>query len=257
MSTDPELPEELPDPMPLDNASWDDADEARVAWLMTSAHNAPALREEFARELSTRLDAEFAALHGTQELNGHALNGHALSVHALNGHAPVNGDAAVEAAAAADDVPAVVAWRRWVVGVSAAASLLLALAVWADPPAWAGMVQALVATIQYYTVGSVEVRPAEKVVANPTNGGVGTGGVGNGGVGNGGVGTGVPVVKDQPVAVTPSDKILAEDVRTIGEPSAEQIAASASVPTPQIQAGDVMSVKPEDAQPKSRARPAS
>jgi hypothetical protein len=250
MSTDPELPEELPDPMPLDNASWDDADEARVAWLMTSAHNAPALREEFARELSTRLDAEFAALHGTQELNGHALNGHALSVHALNGHAPVNGDAAVEAAAAADDVPAVVAWRRWVVGVSAAASLLLALAVWADPPAWAGMVQALVATIQYYTVGSVEVRPAEKVVANPTNGGVGTGGVGNGGVGNGGVGTGVPVVKDQPVAVTPSDKILAEDVRTIGEPSAEQIAASASVPTPQIQAGDVMSVKPEDAQPK-------
>src|SRR5690242_10481701 len=126
MSTDPELPDDVPDGLPLESTSWDEADEARVAWLMTSAQHAPAMREDFSRELAARMDAEFSTLHGTLKLNGHALNGRVVNGHAPAGEARGT-DVRVVDVRATDVEPAVVPyrpWRRWVVGVSAAASLL-------------------------------------------------------------------------------------------------------------------------------------
>ena len=80
MSTKPEQPDDLPN----------DADEAQVAWLLTSACSAPAMREEFTRELSAKLraefDAEFGVANDRHVLNGYAANGHATNGQATNGH---------------------------------------------------------------------------------------------------------------------------------------------------------------------------
>ena len=52
------------------------------------------------------------------------------------------------------------------VGVAAAASLLVAMTVWADPPAWANVVWAIVNTIERFTVGAADVEPVEQVVVD-------------------------------------------------------------------------------------------
>ena len=47
--------------MAADHEQPDDPDEAQLAWLLSSAHEAPQVRAEFVRELCERLDREFAA----------------------------------------------------------------------------------------------------------------------------------------------------------------------------------------------------
>jgi len=46
----------------------DDADDARLAWLLTSTYSAPEMRGEFASALAAKLDAEFAAGDSTPRL---------------------------------------------------------------------------------------------------------------------------------------------------------------------------------------------
>lgn len=248
MITDPEQPDDLPDHLP------NDADEAQLTWLLTSAYSGPAVRAEFSRELASRLDAEFAKL-GALESNGHASNGHAKNGHAKNGTALephlTNGHAE-----AAEQEPVVVATRgsslrrRWIVGVATAASLLMAMAVWADPPAWANMVWAIVTTIERFTVGGGGgdgapaapavidggEQPSEEAANNPNVGG----------------GIEEPVVEEQPGAAL-GTKTIAEEVRTLGPPPVERIASSASVPPPT--AAKEAAPKPEQPQWKAYAEP--
>ena len=133
----------------------DDLDEARLAWLLTLAHDAPPMRGEFATELAARLDAEFAGQrHGPSHLEQ-------MLAPKTNGHhgPPAKTATTVLVQPAADTAAAVSAprrrrSRRWTVGVSAAASLLLATAVWSNPPAWANMIRAIVERIERLTFWS-------------------------------------------------------------------------------------------------------
>jgi hypothetical protein len=128
--------EQHPDDEPLG-----DFDEAQLAWLLTSAPRAPEMRPEFVSALSARLDAEFAAA-GTPTPFEKAL-------------APsTNGDhRTLPASAEPRGTAPNRAWRRWTVGFVAAATLLVAMAVWSDPPAWANMIRAIVQSIEEFTVG--------------------------------------------------------------------------------------------------------
>src|SRR3972149_990849 len=122
----------------------DDADDARLAWLLTSTYSAPEMRGEFASALAAKLDAEFAAGDSTPRLeqalapsrNGHAANGRV---------AAVSHD--VRADVVARRTPR---WRRWSIGVAAAAALLVAMAVWSDPPAWGNVIRAGVGTVHEF-----------------------------------------------------------------------------------------------------------
>ena len=133
--------------MAADHEQPDDGDEAQLAWLLTSAHDAPPLRAEFVDELSKRLDAEFAAAGAEYvQRNGHA----AHAPHLMNGAArkvvePENVEQAkVEVAKPVAKPRAVRSRVRWVVGAAVAASLMMAVAVWADPPAWQAVFRAIV-----------------------------------------------------------------------------------------------------------------
>jgi hypothetical protein len=132
--------------MAADQEQSDDGDEAQLAWLLTAAHDAPELRGEFARELAGRLDAEFAAACAAfVRRNGEA-------AYAMNGAVPIVEVAKPQVA----DRPwraAARPRRRWVVGTAVAASLLVAAAVWADPPAWAAVFRAIVQGIGELTGG--------------------------------------------------------------------------------------------------------
>ncbi len=123
-----------------DQEQIDDGDEAQLAWLLTSAHDAPPLRGAFVRELAERLDTEFAAA-GSEFV---ARNGEAA--HAMNGAAHAH---KVEVAK-----PQAGRRRRWVVGAAVAASLMMAVAVWTDPPAWAAVFRAIVRGIGELTGGA-------------------------------------------------------------------------------------------------------
>jgi hypothetical protein len=134
-----------------DQEQFDDGDEAQLAWLLTSAHDAPPLRGEFVRELAERLDAEFAAARGEfVERNGeaaHAMNGAARKVEVAKPQAAPNSRQR----------------RRWVVRAAVAASLMMAVAVWADPPVWAAVFRAIVRGIGELTGGADD--PAQLVGA--------------------------------------------------------------------------------------------
>ena len=74
----------------------DDGDGADLAWLLTSAHDAPEIRPEFASALAKRLDSEFASLRVngtyaelmTPSTNG-STNGAAPALVSLNGRPEV------------------------------------------------------------------------------------------------------------------------------------------------------------------------
>ena len=134
--------------MAADQEQPDDADDAQLAWLLTSAHDAPAMRGEFQRELAERLDAEFAAARA--EFVGR--NGKVT--HTIDGAVPKIKPAQPPAARRPR--------RRWMVGVALAASLMMAVAVWADPPRWSAALRAIVREIGQWT-GSVEA-PAPKII---------------------------------------------------------------------------------------------
>ena len=130
----------------------DDSDDAQLSWLLSSAHAVPEMRREFASSLADRLDAGFAA-RGRVGMNGSAeasSNGvaHTPVDRVESGqtqHAPKEQELM---ASLAGDLPRrghaetaskpVRRSRRWAVVVASAASLLVAVAVFSDPPAWAG-----------------------------------------------------------------------------------------------------------------------
>ena len=159
--------------MAADHEQPDDGDEAQLAWLLTSAHDAPPLRAEFVDELSRRLDAEFATAGAEYvQRNGHA----ALAPHAMNGSAPKEIEAErVEVAkpiAKPIAKPRAVRSRvRWVVGAAVAASLMMAVAVWADPPAWQAVLQPLRGSPGGHPAGwRLRIRPAERRIRGPSDG---------------------------------------------------------------------------------------
>jgi hypothetical protein len=208
MGTQPEQPDDLPN----------DADEARVAWLLTSACSAPALREEFARELSAKLQAEFEA-EFPNAIDRHALNGHASNGQMTNGHSN-NGHLEAEACESLV-IRRASYMRRWMMGVAAAASALVAITVWADPPGWKNMVRSIVSTIERFTVGEADVRPIEQVLVHGNTAEVPV--------------ANQPVAEERAVAVT-----IADEVKTLADAAPEKVAASSAVPRP----ATVMSVPP-------------
>ncbi|MGD9634545.1 MAG: DUF1549 domain-containing protein, partial [Pirellulales bacterium] len=228
--------------MNANHKPFDDADEARLAWLLSSAGSAPAVREEFARSLAERLDAEFAATvavapvesngsaprlvyrshargmngHATNgdAKNGHSANGHAVNGHSTNGHAQDSDSQKARAAVSVRPVsPRRRLLRKWSVGIAAAASLLVAMAVWSDPPAWANMIRAIVDTIERYTIGAGggEVVPV---------------------VGGGEESLDTPV--DEPVTAQSSAEaaVVVAEVKKLEKPGEERLASESSVPAP-------------------------
>jgi hypothetical protein len=125
---------------PLGEELLGDMDEAQLVWLLTSAHGAADMRPEFARSLSARLDADFAAAVQSplERMLAPSTNGHHQA-------APAN----MEVSTVKRDR----SWWRRGVGIGAAASLILALAVWSNPPAWANVIRAIVQSIEQFTLG--------------------------------------------------------------------------------------------------------
>jgi hypothetical protein len=131
---------------------FDDGDEAHVAWLLTSSHDAPEMRSEFVESLSRRLDGEFksARMNGSHEgavaaANAAALNGVANTDEEANSPAPETGD---------KTGGRVRTRRRWMMSMAAAASIALAAAILSNPPAWANVVRTIVEKIEQLATGN-------------------------------------------------------------------------------------------------------
>ncbi len=139
--------------MSTDLENLDDGDDAQVAWLLTSAHDAPEMRREFLSALKGRLDDEFASLHSGGSFKATvaapAKNG---SVHPSP--AKWRAETADFDVAAKGEVPGRPR-RRWVLSLVVAASVLLAGAVLINPPAWAAAVRAIVLRIEQFATGGV------------------------------------------------------------------------------------------------------
>jgi hypothetical protein len=134
---------------------FDDADDEQVAWLLSTAHEAPAMREEFVNSLSKRLDAEFAARRDPKNNNG-------MPSPSINGANQVGHDASAKRNG--NSRPR----GRWTIGIATAASLSLAAVVWSNPPAVATVLRTLVSTIQSFASGDRQQNvaiPADNVVA--------------------------------------------------------------------------------------------
>src|SRR5262245_48987635 len=144
--------------MAADQELPDERDEAQLAWLLTSAHDAPEMRGEFVRELKERLDVEFAAARSEYvHRNGkatHGMNGAAAKVEVAK--PPVEESAKVEVA---QPRMARRGRRRWVVGTAVAASLVMAVGVWADPPAFQAVFRAIVRGIDQLRGGGGQGGP--------------------------------------------------------------------------------------------------
>ncbi len=133
--------------MATDHEQPDAQDDAQLAWMLTSAHNAPPMRAEFMAALEERLTAEFAG-RGQESRNG------AAPVSANGAVAMVSLDVV---AAEPSPSPSLrgrgTSRRRWMIIGAAAASLMVAAAVLSDPPAWAAAFRALVRSIGDLTLG--------------------------------------------------------------------------------------------------------
>jgi hypothetical protein len=173
--------------MATEHVQPDDADDAQLSWLLSSAHAAPAMRHEFVSSLTERLDAEFAARRRAG-MNGAAApsrNGapkpvgwvepsethheaHDQTVGLADGH---RRGAVVDCATVPVDPPhqASKLRRRRAVMMATAASLLVAAAVFSDPPAWAAALRALVHRIGEFTIGGAPEQAAQsnRVGAQP------------------------------------------------------------------------------------------
>jgi hypothetical protein len=100
-----------------DESSTFDAGDDIADELLVAAANGPAPRAEFVEDLERRLDSEFAALMAQ----------------------PVVGQPSVSQSAR----PPVRRARQWQL-IAAAATLLIGVAIWSDPPAWANFLRGLV-----------------------------------------------------------------------------------------------------------------
>lgn len=145
----------------------DDWDDAQLARLLKPADDAPAMREEFVRELSQRLDREFlqSGVAGEDSpadllpMNGMPATSGAATP-SMNGHAaPADASVAPRRGRFAN--------RRSPYIAVAAASLLAVLAAWAGRPAegWAAMIQALVASASQLLLP--EAAPQARLVPRP------------------------------------------------------------------------------------------
>ena len=167
--------------MATDHDQSEDADDAQLAWLLTSAHNAPEMRAEFTSALGQRLEREFAA-RGRAEMYGMPVpsaNGLAQTAEpspnpSLKGRGSVEPSPGTSLRGRGSGPR-----RRWTMMVATAATLLVAAAVLSDPPAWAAALRAIVNTIGEFTLGAREdpaaepaaaERPAEVAARNNANG---------------------------------------------------------------------------------------
>ena len=137
--------------MATDHEQPDAQDDAQLAWLLTSAHNAPPMRAEFMAALEERLVVEFAG-RGQESRNG------AAPVSANGAVARFSNDVvAAELSLGPSPSPFLrgrgTSRRRWMIVGAAAASLMVAAAVLSDPPAWAAAFRALVLSIGDLTLG--------------------------------------------------------------------------------------------------------
>jgi hypothetical protein len=142
----------------------DDGDGADLAWLLTSAHDAPEMRPEFASSLAKRLDSEFTSIRAggvyeqlmTPYANGSS-NGAAPALVSLNGRA----EAATEEKSQPAAKVAPRSRRRWMISMAVAASLVLAAAIWSNPPAWAAAMRAIVQRIEWIATGGGPIEQAD------------------------------------------------------------------------------------------------
>jgi hypothetical protein len=124
----------------------EDADDSQLAWLLSSAHEAPEMRPAFASELAGRLDAEFAA-RNRAGMNGAATPSRSGAASKITPYKPVPKR------------------RRWAFVIATAASLLAAAVVLRDPPAWAAAFLAIVNRIGDFTIGEREDQAAGPGIA--------------------------------------------------------------------------------------------
>jgi hypothetical protein len=165
--------------MAADQEHLDDGEEAQLAWLLTSAHDAPEMREEFVRVLAQRLELEFSAhvargaglqSNGVASRNGAARTGMTDVLSGISTHpprqqgSPHDPDVVTLSAAKSQRGPHR-RRRRWLMVSAVAAALLVAASLWSDPPAWAAMFRAIVAGIGQLTGGG----PAAEGDALPGN----------------------------------------------------------------------------------------
>ncbi len=155
--------------MATDHEQPDDGDDDQLAWLLSSAHDVPAMRGEFMSALSRRLDDEFAIRVPAPAGSGLAApssNGAARKAHGAPELAVESSDSSPTGESAATRPIARRQRRRWTVAIVTAASLLVAVAVLSDPPAFAAALRALVTTIGELTGALRESENAEVVAAD-------------------------------------------------------------------------------------------
>jgi hypothetical protein len=148
--------------MATDREQPDDVGDEQLAWLLTSAHDAPPMRAEFVSALSQKLDDEFAAASSAR--NGKLLrpltNGDGKP-HADLTAAPADSATAVEVAPTSGTTRRS-RQRRWMTRIATVASLLLVVAIVSNPPAFAAAVRAIMTTLGELT-GAIESRGDEQV----------------------------------------------------------------------------------------------
>ncbi len=102
--------------------------------------------------------------------------------------------------------------------------MLVAMAVWADAPAWANMLHVIVSTIQYYTVGGGEGGPAVPVA------------VGGDEPAEAVAPVELPAASEPPIeqpAEQPAEPaVIADEVRTLESPQTAREKLASNVPTP-------------------------
>jgi hypothetical protein len=158
---------ELLDFMATESEHLDDGDDAHLAWLLTSTHDAPAMRREFVEALSQRLDVDFAStrMNGSRPAveaaivatTGVARNGAAATEETEVSPAPEAGGKSTERKRAR---------RRWILSTAAAAAIVLAAAILSNPPAWAAAMRAIVQRIEEIASGNAASEPNDAATSH-------------------------------------------------------------------------------------------
>ena len=127
------------------NPQFDDADDDYFAPLLAATYGAPPIRAGFAERLEQQLDAEFAKLHGNQDVSARA---EAAPLPANGSTEHLEPAAPVTIIRQSGDNTIVKRSRNWKVLLALAASLATAAFLLTDPPALAATLQFLVTTLK-------------------------------------------------------------------------------------------------------------
>ncbi|HEX3601516.1 MAG TPA: DUF1549 domain-containing protein, partial [Lacipirellulaceae bacterium] len=126
----------------------DDAEDDRLAWLLTSAYGAPAMRDEYVHDLERLLEQEFAVNQPIVHCNGvpkPSTNGASHALPSKSTEAPPSATDHVDSEILPIAKPKP---RRWKLAIAAAASLMVAVVALADPPAVAAVFHVLITTFK-------------------------------------------------------------------------------------------------------------